>query len=166
MCIFLILYLTYLKKPGTPFGVDGATPATVWPWYHGFSLPTMVDHGWLWYNRDHGTICPLTLVHGEPWSENVIVDIERTCLDKGTWGVYKWLKLILTLFNICKAQQQGMTKHHGKPWKTMSKKAKIILKQNKYGFEKLYWQRSNGEWQTPWVPGSRLLITTLPNKWM
>ena len=31
---------------------------------------------------DHGPSWPLTMVHGQPWSENVIVNIERELTQK------------------------------------------------------------------------------------
>ena len=58
-----------------------------------FDHGTMVFHCQPWLTMvdcdttvvsDHGPNCPLTMVHGQPWSENVIVDIERTCLENGT----------------------------------------------------------------------------------
>ena len=44
---------------------------------------TMVDCGTTMV-CDRGPLLPLTMVHGQPWSENVIVNTERTCLHKGT----------------------------------------------------------------------------------
>ena len=44
---------------------------------------TMVDCGTTMV-CDRGPLLPLTMVHGQPWSENVIVNTERTCLRKGT----------------------------------------------------------------------------------
>ena len=58
-----------------------------------FDHGTMVFHCQPWLTMvdcgttvvcDHGPLWPLTMVHGQPWSENVIVNTERTCLDKGT----------------------------------------------------------------------------------
>ena len=44
---------------------------------------TMVDCGTT-VVCDRGPLWPLTMVHSQPWPENVIVNTERTCLDKGT----------------------------------------------------------------------------------
>ena len=65
--------------------------------YHGIPWNTMEYHGkptlipcfkktfnlsaTVMSEHDRSTNWPLAMVHGQPWSENVIVNIERTCLD-------------------------------------------------------------------------------------
>ena len=41
---------------------------------------TMVGHAMTMVS-DHGPLWPLTMVHGQPWSGYIIVDIERPCFD-------------------------------------------------------------------------------------
>lgn len=48
---------------------------------------TMVGHAMTMVS-DHGPLWPLTMVHGQPWSGYIIVDIERPCFDQGAQVFY------------------------------------------------------------------------------
>ena len=101
---------------------------------HCYSTTMVANHDWpcflsksIWPWSTLVSLVPFN-VHGQPWSENVIVNTERTCLDKGTRGVFEWLKLIfstsLTFIKHWNEEWPNTMEYHGKPCprkaKTMS----------------------------------------------